>query len=55
MRVVVLTSADWPPQVRGPDLAVTWAQCGNDVSEDGETLHLGTRIRTDRESLDSLV
>lgn len=38
--VVVLTSSDWTPQVGGTDLAVTCAQCGNDVSEDGETLEL---------------
>ncbi|MFC6764539.1 winged helix-turn-helix transcriptional regulator [Natrinema soli] len=38
--VVVLTSADWTPQVSGTDLAVTCAQCGNDVSEDGETLEI---------------
>lgn len=38
--VVVLTSADWTPQVSGTDLAVICAQCGNEVSEDGETLRL---------------
>lgn len=38
--VVVLTSADWTPQVSGTDLAMTCAQCGNDVNEDGETLEL---------------
>ena len=38
--VVVLTSANWTPQVSGTDLGVTCAQCGNDVSEDGETLRL---------------
>ncbi len=38
--VVVLTSADWTPQVTGTDLAVTCAQCGNDVSEEGETLEI---------------
>lgn len=38
--VVVLTSADWTPQVSGTDLAVTCAQCGNDVGEDGETLRV---------------
>lgn len=38
--VVVLTSADWTPQVGGTDLAVTCAQCGNDVDEDGETLEI---------------
>ncbi|WP_373190167.1 winged helix-turn-helix transcriptional regulator [Halolamina sp.] len=38
--VVVLTSADWTPQVTGTDLAVTCAQCGNGVREDGETLKI---------------
>ncbi|WP_227378047.1 winged helix-turn-helix transcriptional regulator [Haladaptatus halobius] len=38
--VVVLTSADWTPQVEGTDLAITCAQCGNEVSDDGETLRL---------------
>lgn len=36
--VTVLTSADWTPQVSGTGLAVTCAQCGNDVGEDGEML-----------------
>ncbi|MFC6838402.1 winged helix-turn-helix transcriptional regulator [Halomarina ordinaria] len=38
--VVVLTSADWTPQISGTDLAVTCAQCSNPVSEDGHTLEL---------------
>lgn len=38
--VVVLTSADWTPQVGGTDLAVTCAQCGNEVDDSGETLQL---------------
>ena len=42
--VVVLTSADWTPQVSGTDLAVTCAQCGNDVREDGETLRLDSGL-----------
>lgn len=29
--VVVLTNADWTPQVEGTDLAVACVQCGNDV------------------------
>lgn len=38
--VVVLTSADWTPQVSSTDLAVTCAQCGNKVDENGETLEI---------------
>jgi DNA-binding Lrp family transcriptional regulator len=42
--VAVLTSADWTPQISGTDLAVTCAQCGNDVSDEGETLRLDGRL-----------
>ena len=42
--VVVLTSADWTPQVSGTDLAITCVQCGNDVNEDGETLELDSSL-----------
>ncbi|WP_227380054.1 hypothetical protein [Haladaptatus halobius] len=38
--VVVLTSADWTPQVEGTDLAITCVQCENEVNDDGETLRL---------------
>lgn len=38
--VVVLTNADWTPQVEGTDLAVACVQCGNDVGDEGETLRL---------------
>ena len=38
--VVLLTSAEWTPQVEGTDLAITCAQCGNPVHENGETLQL---------------
>ncbi|KAB1186531.1 MULTISPECIES: winged helix-turn-helix transcriptional regulator [Haloferax] len=42
--VAVLTSADWTPQISGTDLAVTCAQCGNDVNDEGETLRLDGRL-----------
>ncbi|RJT06200.1 AsnC family transcriptional regulator [Halococcus sp. IIIV-5B] len=38
--VVVLTDADWTPQVGGTDLAITCAECGNEVGEEGETLRV---------------
>lgn len=38
--VVLLTSTEWTPQVEGTDLALTCAQCGNPVRENGETLQL---------------
>lgn len=38
--VILLTSAEWTPQVEGTDLALACAQCGNSVRENGETLRL---------------
>lgn len=38
--VILLTSAEWTPQVEGTDLAITCAQCGNIVRENGKTLRL---------------
>ncbi|WP_101297823.1 AsnC family transcriptional regulator [Halegenticoccus soli] len=38
--VTVLTDARWTPQIGGTDLALTCAECGNEVGEDGATLRL---------------
>lgn len=38
--VILLTSAEWTPQVESTDLAITCAQCGNAVRENGETLRI---------------
>lgn len=42
--VILLTRAEWTPQVEGTDLALTCAQCGNAVDEDGETLRLDGEV-----------
>lgn len=38
--VILLTSAQWTPQVEGTDLVLACAQCGKPVRENGETLQL---------------
>jgi Lrp/AsnC family transcriptional regulator, leucine-responsive regulatory protein len=42
--VVVLTNANWTPQVGGTDLAMTCAQCGNEVDDGGETLRINGQL-----------
>lgn len=38
--VILLTDVDWTPHTGGTELALTCAQCGNTVDEDGETVIL---------------
>nr|WP_129117009.1 AsnC family transcriptional regulator [Halegenticoccus tardaugens] len=38
--VTVLTDVEWTPGTGGTDLALTCAQCGNEVDREGETLRL---------------